>query len=215
MAYDWTPIITSAATAAVVVTAGAVWNGWREGRLRIKLQRMQETHAATLRGLDREHERRLQELADRRSLRDQKVDRLRTNLVAVTDAALKLGDREYELRMAPNRLFEPAPVVDEARKRLDELRAELVLDIESERLLRAISDVLQQHDVYVIALRHWKDLADAAEAAAEAGPGVPPVTGSREAFEEARNKGDLLAKSVQEVIDSARDTLAHLEQAIA
>ncbi len=106
-------------------------------------------------------------------------------------------------------------MVDQARKHIAELRSELVLDAESDRLLLAMTDVLQQCDVYVIALDQSKTLADAARAAAEAGPALPPVMGSREAYEKATKRGDVLFKAIREVIDSARETLSSVEQPIA
>jgi len=174
VAADLTTIITSASVGAVVLAAGTAWNSWRERLSRTKLQTMQQMHEANLRALDRQHEERLQEVADRRALRDVKVERLRTNLIALTDAALKLGDRELELRMSPHRFADPATIVDQARTRLAELRPELILDTESERLLRAMADAIQQYDAYIMALGHWKMLADAASASAAAGPSVPP-----------------------------------------
>src|SRR5215831_3058676 len=118
-------IVISAGVAAIVSSAALAWNGWRERLSRVSHQQRQESHQATLRDLDRrheahlrdldrrqevalrdldrKHERRLHELADLRALRNLKVERLRTNLLAVTDAALKFGDREFDLRMRPRR----------------------------------------------------------------------------------------------------------------
>ena len=168
-----------------------------------------------MRDLDRKHESRLHELADLRAVRNLKVERLRTNLLAVTDAALKFGDREFDLRMNPRRFADPAPVVDQARERLHDLRPVLLLDTESERLFRAMADLERVYDTYLIALRRWQGLTETTTAAMTIGPGTPAATGQQEAFQQAHKRGDRLAKSVQEVIDSAREALDAIEQPIA
>ena len=230
-------IVISAGVAAIVSSVALAWNGWRERLSRVSLQQMQESHLATLRDLDRRHEAHLQdldrrqevairdldrkyesrlhELADLRALRNLKVERLRTNLLAVTDAALKFGDREFDLRMKPRHFADPAPAVDQARERLNDLRPVLLLDTQSERLLRAIADLLREYDTYLIALRRWQGLTETTTAAMTTGPGTPAATGQQEAFQQAHKRGDRLAKSVQEVIDSAREALDAIEQPIA
>jgi len=60
----------------------------------IALRNLDRKHEAELRELDRKHESRLQELADLRGAQRLKVERLRTNVVALIDVAMKLGDRE-------------------------------------------------------------------------------------------------------------------------
>jgi hypothetical protein len=236
MADTLTTIITSAAVSAIVLSASAVWNSWRERRSRVSLQQMQENHQAALRDLDRKHEAdlraldrqqeaalrdldrrhesRLQELADQRELRDLKVERLRTNLVTLTDAALKLGDREFELRMDPLRFTDPDPAFEQARKRLSEVRSVLVLDAESERLLRSLVDLMREYDAYLLALDNWKTQTELAKAAIVAGPGMPPPSGAQEAFHSAQERADRLRISMNEVIDSARETLDAIEQPI-
>ncbi len=216
MADTLTTIVTSAAVAAIVSGAAVAWNGWRDRRSRIDLQRIQETHEAALRNLDRQHERRLQEFADQRGLRDLKAERLRTNLVTLIDAAMKLGDRALQLRMEPDRFVDPDPAFDQARTRLSDLRPALLLDTESERLLRAMAELTRQYDVYLIALRQWRDLTDLAKAAVEAGPGAsaPPGQQILAALQQAQDQGESLANSVQELIDSARETLEGIERPI-
>lgn len=237
MADAVTIIVISAGVAAIVSSVALAWNGWRERLSRVSLQRMQQNYQATLRDLDRrheahlqdldrrqevamrdldrKHESRLHELADLRALRNLKVERLRTNLLAVTDAALKFGDREFDLRMNPRRFADPTPAVDQARERLNDLRPVLLLDTESERLFRAIADLEREYDTYLIALRRWQGLTETTTAAMTTGPGTPAATGQQEAFQQAHKRGDRLAKSVQELIDSAREALDAIEQPIA
>src|SRR5215471_19977373 len=222
-------IVISAGVAAIVSSVALALHGWRERLSRVSLQQMQQNYQATLRDLDRrheahlqdldrrqevamrdldrKHESRLHELADLRALRNLKVERLRTNLLAVTDAALKFGDRGFDLRMKPRRFADPAPVVDQARERLNDLRTVLLLDTQAERLLRAIADLMREYDTYLIALRRWQGLTETTTAAITKGPGPPAATGQQEAFQQAHKRGDRLAKSVQEVIDSAREAL--------
>jgi hypothetical protein len=126
-----TTIIPPVAVAAAVSGVALFGNGWRERASRAKLQQMQLDYQTALRNLDRQHEAalreldrqqeaalrerdrrhesRLQELADLRSLRDLKIQRLRTNLGTLVDVALKLGDREFQLRMEPLRFVDPDP----------------------------------------------------------------------------------------------------------
>jgi phosphoglycolate phosphatase-like HAD superfamily hydrolase len=132
----------------------------------------------------------------------------------LVDAALKLGDRELQLRMEPLRFAEPDPAFEQARARLADIRSALVLDTESERLLRDMSVMTRQYDSYLIALRHWQDLTEQAKAAMAAGMGAPPITGQKEALEQLQKLGEQLAMFVNNVIDSARATLAELEQPI-
>src|SRR5215472_17306217 len=217
MADAVTIIVISAGVAAIISSVALALSGWRERLSRVSLQRMQQNYQATLRDLDRRHEAHLQdldrrqevamrdldrkhgsrlhELADLRALRNLKVERLRTNLLAVTDAALKFGDREFDLRMNPRRFADPAPVVDQARERLNDLRPVLLLDTESERLLRAMADLARQYDTHLIALRRWQGLTEATTAAIKTGPGMPAATGRQEAFQQAQKRGDSLARS--------------------
>jgi len=184
-------------------------------RQEIALRDLDRRQEVAIRDLDRKHESRLHELADLRALRDLKVERLRAHLLAVTDAALKFGDREFDLRMNPRRLADPAPDVDQARERLNDLRPVLLLDTKSERLLRAMADLARQYDTYLIALRRWQGLSEPTTAAIKTGPGLPAVTGQQEAFQQAQKRGDSLARSVQGVIESAREALHAIEQPIA
>lgn len=184
-------------------------------RQEISLRDLDRRQEVAIRDLDRKHEGRLHELADLRALRDLKVERLRTHLLAVTDAALKFGDREFDLRMNPRRFADPAPGLDQARERLNDLRPVLLLDTKSERLLRAMADLPRQYDTYLIALRRWQGLSEATPAAIKTGPGMPAVTGQQDAFQQAQRRGDSLARSVQEVIESAREALDTIEQPIA
>ena len=105
---------------------------------------------------------------------------------------------------------------DEARTPLNELRPALLLDTESERLLRAMAELTRQYDVYLIALRQWRDLTDLAKAAVEAGPGAsaPPGKQILAALQQAQDQGESLANSVQELLDSARETLEGIERPI-
>jgi len=128
---------------------------------------------------------------------------------------LKFADREFDLRMNPRRFADPAPGVDQARERLNDLRPVLLLDTKSERLLRAMADLARQYDTHLIALRRWQGLTEATTAAIKTGPGMPAATGRQEAFQQAQKRGDSLARSVQEVIESAREALAASEQPIA
>ena len=213
------------------------WNGWRDRVSRIKLQRMQHDHQIALRALDRKHEAelrdrdrqqevvlreldrqhegRLLELGDLRALRDLKVERLRTNLVTLLDAALRLGDREIALRMNPARFTDPDPGLEQARTRLVDLRPVLLLDTESESLLRDVGELTRDDDTYLIALRHWQDQTEMTKASIAAGMGPPPVNGSMEAFGQVQERGDALAASIRKVIDSARAMLAEIERPIA
>ena len=230
-------IVISAGVAAIVSSVALAWNGWRERLSRVSLQQMEESNQATLRDLDRrheahlrdldrrqevairdldrKHERSLHELADLRARRDLKAERLRTHLLDVTDAALKFGDREFDLRMNPRRFADPAPGVEQARERLNDLRPVLVLETKSERLLRAMADLARQYDTYLIALRRWQGQTETTTAATRTGPGMPAATSQQEAFQQAKKRGDSLARSVQEVIESAREALGAIEQPIA
>lgn len=82
-------------------------------RLEIALRDLDRRQEVAIRDLDRKHESRLHELADLRALRNLKVERLRTNLLAVTDAALKFGEREFDLRVKPRAL--PIPLLPSTR----------------------------------------------------------------------------------------------------
>lgn len=126
---------------------------------------------------------------------------------------MKFGDRGFDLRMKPRRFADPAPAVDQARERLNDLRPVLLLDTQSERLLGAIADLLREYDTYLIALRRWQGLTETTTATT--GPWTPAATGQQEAFQQAQKRGDSLARSVQEVIDSAREALDAIEQPIA
>ncbi len=184
-------------------------------RQEIEVQDLDRRQEVAIRDVDRKHESRLHELADLRARRDLKAERLRTHLLAVTDAALKFGDREFDLRMNPRRFADPAPGVEQARERLNDLRPGLVLETKSERLLRAMADLARQYDTYLIALRRWQGQTETTTAATRTGPGMPAATSQQEAFQQAKKRGDSLARSVQEVIESAREALGAIEQPIA
>ena len=72
------------------------------------------------------------------------------------------------------------------------------------------------------AVRHVFDRAQAlagltetTTAAIRTGPGMPAATGQQEAFQQAQKRSDSLARSGQEVIESAREALDAIEQPIA
>jgi len=184
-------------------------------RHEIALRDVDRRQEVAMRDLHRKHETRLHELADLRALRDLKVERLRTNLLAVIDAALKFGDREFDLRMRPRRFADPAPAVDQARKRLNDLRPVLILDTESERLLRAVADLVREYDTYVITLRRWQGLTETTRPPMTTGPETPSVTGDQEALQQAQKRGDSLAKWVQVIAAEHPHIEVALDHAVA
>jgi hypothetical protein len=182
-----TTIVTSAAVAAVVSSAAVAWNGWRDRVSRIRLQRMQENAETALRNLDRKHEA---------ELRDQ--DRQQVT-------ALREMDRQHE-----SRIQELADLKALRNLKIERLRTNLVIQLDVALKLGTAGS-----SCVCTRFRHWQDLTESAKAAMAAGMGAPPVTGQRDAFEQVQERGKELAASVRKVIDSARATLAVIEQPIA
>jgi len=114
---DLTTIITSAAVATVITGGVALLGSWRQ----------------------RNHEREMEKLRDARALRDRKLERNRRGLLVVVEVA-------FDLLQASNRLFlwpsdsvgEVREVMSKADKKLEPVRAALILDGDTESLLRGV-----------------------------------------------------------------------------
>jgi len=63
----------------------------------------------------------------------------------------------------------------------------LVLDTESEHVLRRLAELIRDYDTYLIALRHWHDLTESTKAAMAAGMAVPLSPVRRRRLTRSRN----------------------------
>ena len=96
-----TLIVTSAVVAALVSTIiGGAFTMWND--------HLRRRHETQLRTGDREHDRRIQALADRRARRDHRGARIYDNLYTIVDAALAVLLQVLILRGAPQKYKDSA-----------------------------------------------------------------------------------------------------------
>src|SRR5690242_7811624 len=118
----------------------------------------QRLHETTLREQDRQHELRMGQLADARSVRDRRSQRLHDNLASMVEMALRLGERTNRLRLWPDQFDKPDPWLDAAVDKIFDLRALIVLDAETEPLMRAVDDASLAYRQFLLAIEARKDM---------------------------------------------------------
>jgi hypothetical protein len=129
---DFTTIITSAAVATVISGGVTLLANWRQ----------------------RSHEARMQKLADARVLRDRKIERVWKGLNVVCEVALDLHDANSRLWLHQGAaLDEVDRVQSEAERKLAPGRASLVLDADTESLLRQVVECSIDYRKFAVAMR--------------------------------------------------------------
>jgi hypothetical protein len=203
------PAAVAAVVAAVVSGAFVGVNGWRQRNSDSKRLALQLDHERRLRELQFEHERRLAWDADRRHLRDMKLDRIRRALTVVIETAndasgVVLGLVHFRSK---DRVAEGARLV-ELMQRLNGQAGVIATDQESEDLAGSVRELIGTANRY----RHQLDRLDA-------GPEVP-LNERREKEREDRLRiiyeelEPQMLKQAEAIIPAARQLLLDLEQPV-
>jgi hypothetical protein len=175
----WT-IVTSAAVATLISTGVAYITSARQ----------------------RSHETTMEKLADARALRDRKIERLWRGLTVVCEVALDLLDATNRLWLHQARVIDEADRVQyEADAKLAQVGAALVLDSDSEGLVRQVVECSDDYRKYVVAMRM---LIDTRERRGDTSSSEPIV---KAAWLKART-------DAYTVLTAARRTLAEIEKPI-
>ena len=160
--------------------------------------RAQRQHEADIRQLDRDHELRSQQLADERARRDHREARVYTNLVALADLMLNLGARVEGLQLHPARYRDSGPGFFDAMDLIAPLRASIVLDAETEPLLRQVKEAETQYREFLADLETWQTARPGVQR-----PDVPSI----------HEKGSALLELTKRILTEARQTLEKTEAA--
>ena len=115
--------------------------------------RSQRRHEASLRQTDRDHELRVQQLADERARRDHREGRIYSNLEAMAELMVHLGARVELLRSNPSQCAEPSYEVTDALAKVMSFRASMVLDAETEPLIRLVKEAEDGYAAYLLDLK--------------------------------------------------------------
>lgn len=178
---------------------GALGAAVVQGFVNSRTSEAQRKHEATLRELDREHAIHLAELADARSVRDRRSQRIHSNLLALAEVVLRFED-DMALRSDPDNYGETHQGLNEAYRKLIEVRATIVLDAETEPLLRHVNDIVAEHQRFLLALGNWKTTHDSGQ------PGL-----AEQAAQEVERSGQRVQDLMVAIVDEARGTLAKAE----
>jgi hypothetical protein len=177
---DFTTIITSAAVATVISGGVTLLANWRQ----------------------RSHEARMQKLADARALRDRKIERVWTGLNVVCEVALDLHDASSRLWLHQGKALDEVDRIQiETDRKLAPVRASLVLDADTESLLRQVVDCSNDYRKFAVALRLFIETRER----------HGDIESSRPVVMEAWQKVRTEAYSV---LNGARRTLAEIEKPI-
>jgi hypothetical protein len=177
---DLATIITSAAVATVISGGVTLLASWRQ----------------------RSHETKMEKLADARALRDRKIERVWKGLNVVCEVALDLLEASNRIFASPaNTLAEADRVQSEADKKLDPIRADLVLDGDTESLLRQVVRCSNDYRKLSDALREEQDR-------------VEQHRDTRGMGERTSDAWQIVQKDAFEVLNEARKTLAEIEKPI-
>lgn len=187
-----TLIVTSAVVAALVSTIiGGAFTMWND--------HLRRRHETQLRTDDREHERRIQALADRRARRDHRGARIYDNLYTIVDAALAVLLQVLILRGAPEKYKDSAPKMNAAMDKLKAVQPAMRLDRETDSLYESVVRAVYDYNMWWIAL-------DTRERMREAGDGTLGDL-TKDAFE----RGEKLTVLLDEIIAAARAALEQVE----
>ena len=177
---DLSTIITSAAVATVITGAVAYLSSSRQ----------------------RSHETEMQKLADARTLRDRKIERTWKGLNVVSEVALDLLDATNRLWLHQDKVVDEVDhVQDEADKKLAPVRAALVLDGDTELLLRQVVECSNDYRKFAVAFRLFIETRERHGDLESSRPLV------MEAWQRAR-------MNAYNVLNGARRTLAEIEKPI-
>jgi hypothetical protein len=177
---DLSTIITSAAVATVITGGVAYLSSSRQ----------------------RSHETEMQKLADARTLRDRKIERTWKGLNVVSEVALDLLDATNRLWLHQDKVVDEVDhVQDEADKKLAPVRAALVLDGDTELLLRQVVECSNDYRKFAVAFRLFIETRERHGDLESSRPLV------MEAWQRART-------DAYNVLNGARRTLAEIEKPI-
>ena len=190
-----TLILTSAVVAVVVssIIAGAftMWN-----------DHLRRSHETQLHDDDREHERRMQALADRRSQRDHRGSRIYGNLHTIVEAALALAVQTQILRVVPQKYKDSAPKMEAALDKLAAVQPAMRLDRETDALFERVVRARLDYNLWWVAL-------DTRERIREAGD-----ERLADYTKDAVERGEKLATLLTEIIIGSRAALEEVEASV-
>src|SRR5437899_1442883 len=150
-----TLILTSAVVAVVVSSIiGGLFTMWND--------QLRRNHEMQLRNDDREHERSMQALTDRRAQRDRKAARIYGNLHAVVEVAVAVALQVFKLRTVPELYNQEAPEKQAALNKLKALQPAIRLDRETDMLYERVVQAVIDYNLWWVTL-------DTLERAREAG----------------------------------------------
>ena len=181
---------------------GAITQLWTRHEDRIHeaaRRRADRDHETELRRLDHEHELLRDRLADRRTVRDRRVDRIYKNLSTILEGVLALGELVDHLRRKPLDYRNDSPEVDKALATITIERTALLIDEETTALFNRLGQALTAHRVWWQSIEVW-EMAQQAQT-----NDLPDLTKDR------IKTGDKLANLLLDIIGEAREALAKAE----
>lgn len=194
---DLATLILTSAVVAVVVSSiiGGLFTIWND--------HLRREHETRLRDADREHERQMQLLEDRRRLRDAKADRLRHNLEALTNTALEVHTNVVYFIRNPDPEYKQVP---EHAAKMNEMligvRGKILVDADCAEVLEGLNDAYRRYQALGEA---WGDYRTAQS---KGEPGAPQIG------KEAREEAVRLLSDLKDLIEKPRGILERYEQPI-
>jgi hypothetical protein len=191
-----TLILTSAVVAAVVsAVVGGVFTLWND-----YLRRKHETQ---LREEDREHERLMQAIADQRSQRDHRGERIYVNVHEVVRLAIGIGDHVTDLLSHPETYMSRYDKVNSAINGLKEIQATVTLDLETAALFSKVGKVIDELNVL------WTVLGSREVARIASDQRLPELS------KEVEDRVHALRAMLDEVVVEARDDIKRAEATLS
>lgn len=194
---DTATLILTSAVVAVVVSSiiGGAFTMWND--------HLRREHETAQRADDREHERQMQLLDDRRRLRDAKAERLRHNLETLTDTALEVHTNVVYFIRNPDTEYKQVPeLAAKMNQMLIGVRGKILVDADCAEVLEGLNDAYRRYQALGDA---WGDYRTAQS---KSEPGAPQMG------KEAREEAGKLLSDLKDLIEKPRAILERYEQPI-